>query len=89
MRAGGPEAATRLTNRLVDMICDKLGQLNASGANVVLIGIDSDGMYHIALQSTLKTLRQDADPVWCDNPLAKHSLPARVKTALIRSHTLI
>ncbi len=129
MRASVPEAATRLPNRLADTICDKLGQLDASGANVVLIGIDSDGMNHIAPQNALKTLRQraerndadvverhgfksrsgffdhyrrlsavmlrgvplrqGADPVWCDNPLAKHPLPARVKTALIRSHTLI
>lgn len=116
------------SDRITDVLCDKLGQMRAQRSNLLVIGIESMTPSINELQAVITRMRQQAernDPqvisrhgfqnragffeklqrmsavmvrgvpmenatpviLW-ENKHARDPLPAKVRTALVRSHTL-
>ena len=61
IHATGSMEHGRMRDRLSDTICDKLGQLKSSSANIVVIGVDAESLTQAELEGTLKTLQQRAE----------------------------
>lgn len=123
-----PSNETLPSDRFIDMLCSKLGQLLPKRSNLLLVGAEASHLTDHDIRTTMLRIQQRAEGndatlvhkhgfrdradffnhyqrlsallvrgiplqageavvIW-DNPQAKYSLPAKVRTALSHSHTL-
>jgi hypothetical protein len=54
-------AQAPVEERLADMVCGKLGQLNAQSGNILLAGLDTPGLNQDGLRAAMLRLQQRAE----------------------------